>query len=726
MSKLQDKIQFAVKNPQWRLAEQKKYEIKLQALTPQPPAWYRIVLVAKNAAAERYLADEGTFWLHQNHNSLNATLLPEAPSKSALVFLRHNRLNSLTLRWQRPVSGEEVAEFKIKIKTISVATAWFYMLNQVSRQHAARGESRSLIYRLSRARSKRAGVDVALEKLVKEYQPMLAYQLISCEPYSYWQQRAEPALLNKMLCCDSAPQCDFAVVVKVKGDQQGLRRTLQSLLQQSHPRWRLYLCQATTFTDPALRALLAQEPRFLVPDTLTLPEAAWLLFMSEGDCLAPDALQIIASKLADNQTDVLYCDHDLLNEQQLRIAPRFKPAFSPDFLLHQNYIGPAFVVRASLLQPLASINPNWFLLHYYVLLLTALLQMAPLVRNKRVQHIALVLFHQALRNQTLGYSDNTVKQLTDLFGKWARQSGDNLLQVAKGKADNLFHIRYAIPKPWPLVSLIIPTRDALEITRTCVNSILLHTAYPHYEIIIVDNQSSEPETLAWFEQMAQHPKIRVLKYDKPFNYSAINNYAVSQAQGSVVALVNNDTEVINRQWLTEMLQHACRPDIGCVGAKLYYFDDTVQHAGVIMGLWGLAGHSHKHYFKHERGHQSRLLTVQNVSAVTAACLMVRKAVYEQVAGLNEHQLTVAFNDVDFCLKVQQAGYRNVWTPYAELYHYESKTRGKEDTPQKKAREQGEIAYMRQHWPEVIAADPYYSPNLTRIREDFSLNIDDLL
>jgi GT2 family glycosyltransferase len=275
----------------------------------------------------------------------------------------------------------------------------------------------------------------------------------------------------------------------------------------------------------------------------------------------------------------------------------------------------------------------------------------------------------------------------------------------------------------PKVSIIIPTRDGLEITRTCVTSVLEKTHYPNYEIIILDNQSQQPETLAWFNEIGQHEKVTIAAYNHPFNYSAINNYGSKIASGELLCLLNNDTEVITPGWLTEMVQHAIRPEIGCVGAKLYYFDNTVQHAGVVLGLWGLAGHSHKNYDRDANGYQHRLCSVQNMSAVTAACLVVRKSIFEQVNGLDENNLTVAFNDVDLCLKVQQAGYRNLWTPYAELYHYESKSRGKEDTPAKKQREQQEIAFMQQQWSTQIAADPCYSPNLSRIREDFSINID---
>jgi len=220
--------------------------------------------------------------------------------------------------------------------------------------------------------------------------------------------------------------------------------------------------------------------------------------------------------------------------------------------------------------------------------------------------------------------------------------------------------------------------------------------------------------------------VRVLRYDLPFNYSAINNFGVRQARGELVGLLNNDVEVISQEWLGEMVQHALRPDIGCVGAKLYYPDGTIQHAGVILGLWGVAGHSHKYFPRSAQGYCNRLLTVQNYSAVTGACLVVRRAIYQEVGGLDETNLAISFNDVDFCLKVRQAGYRNLWTPYAELYHHESVSRGGEDTPEKKQREGREIAYMKARWGELLQADPSYNPNLTHHMENFSINLDHIL
>lgn len=715
-------IRFTDKSRKWKLLKSAEFEQKLLCEQPQAAGWYKITVTAENKAAKTFFDTLGQFYVNQNHNT-QAIALQANDYKQSLIFLRHNELKMLTLHWHQQVLGAEPAEFSVKIKSILPSLAWLGMLRHVSRQQAAQGKSKTEIYRLTRARIKRSGANHALKKLVQEYQPLLSHQLISCEPYSYWRRTQEQHLKQSIDCLSSNREIHFHVLLRTKTDDSALCRSVRSMQVQQHPYWTLSILQHTGNASAALTQLLQSDQRLQQVQTPEIAAEHYLILLQEGDELASNALPELAKALNESNAQIVYSDHDLLNEDLIRVAPRFKPKWSPDFLMHQNYFGLAFCLHASLLQKCVN-ETNWWQQHHYVLLLKAVLNILPANREKEIKHVPQVLFHQAMKNQKQGYSDITVKRLYELYHQLSAQNGEQLLKITRSKTADIFHLHYAIPQPWPLVSLVIPTRDALDITRTCVNSILLLTQYPHYEIIIVDNQSTEPETLTWFNQINQQEKVKVIQYNKPFNYSAINNFAVQHAKGSIIGLINNDTEIINKSWLTEMLQHACRPEIGCVGAKLYYFDNTIQHAGVILGLWGVAGHAHKNLQRYEKGHQSRLASVHNLSAVTAACLLVKKAIYEKVGGLDEHQLTIAFNDVDFCLKVQQAGYRNLWTPNAELYHYESKSRGKEDTPQKKAREQGEISYMKKKWAALIAADPYYNPNLTRLREDFSINIDE--
>ena len=268
------------------------------------------------------------------------------------------------------------------------------------------------------------------------------------------------------------------------------------------------------------------------------------------------------------------------------------------------------------------------------------------------------------------------------------------------------------PEARPLVSLIVPTRDRADLLRVSIGSIRSKTAYPAFEIIVVDNGSREDETFRLFESWAGDAAIRVIRDDAPFNYARLNNSAAAAARGALLGLVNNDVEVRDASWLDEMVGLASQPGIGCVGAKLWYPDARLQHGGVVTGIAGAAGHRHKRAARGDRGQLDCLVTVNEVSAVTAACLVVRKAVYDEVGGLDEHRFAVAYNDVDFCLKVATAGYRNLWTPFAELVHHESVSRGRDLSPRTAERFIRETANLKLRWGNRLLADPYYSPNLT--------------
>jgi GT2 family glycosyltransferase len=271
------------------------------------------------------------------------------------------------------------------------------------------------------------------------------------------------------------------------------------------------------------------------------------------------------------------------------------------------------------------------------------------------------------------------------------------------------------------VSIIIPTRNGLDLLKKCIHSILQKTSYPNFEILVIDNNSDDAAVLAYFQELqTHHANIRVLADPRPFNYSQLNNGAVAHAQGDILALLNNDTEVIAPDWLTEMVSLAVQPRIGAVGAKLLYPDGTLQHAGVIMGIGGVASHVFSRLDQKDQGYYARAHLTQGLSAVTAACLVVRKSVFLEVGGLNATALKVVYNDVDFCLKVKSAGYHNVYAPDALLYHHESVSRGSEDTPEKKCRFEREQAYMFETWADAIANDPAYNPNLSLTRTNFEL------
>ena len=454
---------------------------------------------------------------------------------------------------------------------------------------------------------------------------------------------------------------------------------------------------------------------------LALASGEWLALMDHDDVLPNHALyEVVKAIHKSPDAALIYSDEDKIDEKGRRFMPHFKSDFNLDLLYGQNYISHLGVYRTDIAKAIGGFRKGLEGSQDYDFLLRYLLKIDP----SQIIHIPKVLYHwraiegsTALSSGEKSYTTEAgVKALQNYF---AQLHAD--VSVGRGKADNLYRVQWNLTYE-PLVSLIIPTKNGYEVTKQAIDSILNKTTYAHYEILLVDNNSDDPKALAYFDELSQHEKITVLRYPHPFNYSAINNFAVQHARGEVIGLINNDVEVIDGGWLTEMVSQAMRPDIGCVGAMLYYPNDTIQHAGVVIGINGVAGHSHKHYPKSHLGYFSRLFVAQDLLAVTAACLLLRKTTFDEVGGLNERDLTVAFNDVDLCLKVHKAGYRNLWTPYAELYHHESISRGREDNPEKIARFKREVDYMLNTWHTNTLFDPYYNPNLTIEREDFSISM----
>jgi len=325
-----------------------------------------------------------------------------------------------------------------------------------------------------------------------------------------------------------------------------------------------------------------------------------------------------------------------------------------------------------------------------------------------IAHVSFVLVSETIQSKNFELQNFSNNYFSDHSNKFAVTSHKKINRLAWDT------------KHKPLVSLIIPTKDAADLVKMCVDSIRAKTTYVNYEIILVDNNSEETSAIEYFQQLASDGIVKLIKYPHAFNYSAINNFAVKHCDGEVIGLINNDIEVIEPQWLDYMVGHVLREDIGCVGAKLLYPNDTIQHAGVAMGYGGGAGHAHKYFRKTEFGYLSRLAATNEFSAVTAACLLVTREDYDAVGGLNEQDLTVAFNDVDFCLKVLELGRRNLYCAEAVLYHHESVSRGLDIEPEKKARFEKELDYLQTNWAHYIENDPCYNPNLTLTAENFSL------
>lgn len=522
-----------------------------------------------------------------------------------------------------------------------------------------------------------------------------------------------------------------------------LRKAIESVRDQYYPNWEL--CIADDASDqPHVKAVLAdytkRDRRIKVVNrkanghisaasnsALELATGEFTALLDHDDELAPHALaEVVYALVEQPELKFIYSDEDKIDEGAYRSDPYFKPDWNPDLLMGQNYTCHLSTFRTQLLRDVGGFREGYEGSQDWDLTLRATAQLKP----SEIHHVPQVLYHwRAIPGSTALVIDQkddypflaAERALRDHLS--ATDSPGELIPV-EGRH---WRVQYPLPATPPQVSIIIPTHNGHELLKTCLDSLRARTDYPDFEIIVVDHESDDPSTVAYFREIEQEG-VRVLKYEGKFNFSAINNYAARHAHGEVLAFLNNDLEAIEPGWLTEMTSQALRPGIGAVGAMLYYPDDTVQHAGVILGIGGLngspsvAGHAFKDSPRGSEGQRNRLRLVQNYSAVTAACLVIQREIFEQVGGFDAKSLAVAFNDIDFCLKVRAAGYRNLWTPFAEFYHHESASRGIEDSSEKLDRFAAEIRTMRERWADVLDHDPAYNPNLTAEFEDFSLGV----
>ncbi|MVS97912.1 glycosyltransferase family 2 protein [Devosia marina] len=559
--------------------------------------------------------------------------------------------------------------------------------------------------------------------------------------YAEWVRRydtfseGEIALMKGMARELSAPPLISVLMPVYNAPKELLIEAIESVVNQVYQNWQLCIADDAS-TEPEVRAVLesyaAKDPRINVVfrernghiseasnSALEIVRGDWFALLDHDDVLRPHALLEIAIEVAAHPgAGLIYSDEDKIDGKGNRYDPFFKPDFSIHQLRSQNYFNHLTVHRTELVRAVGGWRKGFEGSQDYDLNLRIVEKLEP----GQIRHIPKVLYHwrAAVGSTASAGSAKSYAYLAGLRALEEHAGRSNPGATAKAIDDlPVYRFCYPIPVPPPLISLIIPTRDRLPLIKGCVDSILDRTDFRNFEILVVDNGSVEPETIQWFDTLEEHSQVRVLSYDKPFNYSAINNFAAGHARGSIIGLINNDIEVISPGWLGEMVSLAVQDDVGCVGAKLYYANDTIQHAGVVIGIGGVAGHDHKHAPAQSFGYFSRLKIIRGVSAVTAACLLVRKSVFEQAGGL-EVDLEVAFNDVDFCLKVEALGYHNVWTPYAELYHLESISRGAEDSPEKVERFNREVDFMKKRWGARLGFDIYYSPNLSIAHEDYSI------
>lgn len=560
--------------------------------------------------------------------------------------------------------------------------------------------------------------------------------------YLNWLARNEvldiEAMTQEIATFHYQPKISIAMPV-YNVEEKWLRLCIDSILNQVYTNWELCMADDAS-TDPNVKKILTEyqqlDERIRVVfreqnghiseatnSALAIATGEFVALLDNDDELAINAFYEVVKVLNENpELDLIYSDEDKIDMDGNRSDPAFKPDWSPDLLLGTNYISHLGVYRRSILEEIGGFRKGYEGSQDYDLVL----RFTEKTTKERITHIPKVLYYWRMLPTSTAVDQGSKGYA---FEAGLRAVQDALVRrginghATHGAANGLYDVYYDIESE-KLVSIIIPTKNGYKDVQRCVSSIIEKTTYQNYEIIMADNGSTDPkmhELYAKFEQQLPG-RFFVESIDIPFNFSTINNRAAKKAHGEYLLFLNNDTEVITENWLTLMVSFAQQERIGCVGAKLLYPNNTVQHAGVILGLGGVAGHGHYGYPHGDLGYFGRLAINVNYSAVTAACLLMKKADFDVVGGFEE-AFTVAFNDVDLCLKVQALGRDNVWLHEAELYHFESQTRGYDDKGKKKKRFEQEKVMMEEKWGPLIENDPFYNPNLTRDIPNFSLRID---
>ena len=525
---------------------------------------------------------------------------------------------------------------------------------------------------------------------VFEIPPAYASVLDEQDAYAQWRVRNDPreSDLVQMRRTATALAATPAFGIVVLGESEGDRydASVSSLRAQVYPHWSL-VRDGTATGD-------------------------FVLYLDAGDVLAPEALFAFAVEIArDDSIDIVYADEDDIDSGGARSNPHFKPDWSPETLLSHDYIGRAVAYRRASLGEAVSLLVTFGAAARYDLTLRAS------ESARAIAHVPRVLYH-GRSGSGAETSDTYAPGAVAAISEALARRGEAGTAVPNGPGT--FVVRYASSGHAPRVSILLPTRDHASELGVCLSSLFARTTYADFELIVIDNGTKERAALETIDRYrARDARVRVLPMDVPFNYSRLNNAAERTATGEYVVLLNNDTEIETPDWIEAMLEQARRPAIGVVGAHLLFPDGSVQHGGVVLGIGGVAGHSHRGHPVGSPGYFNTLQAVTNYSAMTAACLMVRKSVYDEVAGLDE-TLTVAFNDVDFCLRIGRAGYRNVWLPHVVLRHGESRSRGHDVGLRKTHRSLVEQRVMLERWGDAIANDPYYSPHLTRVDESYAI------
>lgn len=652
---------------------------------------------------------------------------------------RHRRLSYLYGRWRSPLPLATRISHAIRpCRSLHALAVWAYDLLSAAKEKLPFAgylittivRQPSWILRLGGSFLRHGGRGLRNELRVLEY-----LFGVSRQQYGKWIDSFDvltgadrAAIKGRVETMSTQPV--FSIVMPVYNTPQSmLKKAIESVLNQLYPHWQLCIADDAS-TDANVRTLLERyqeaDPRICCHfrdergnisaasnSALQLATGDYVVLLDHDDELAEHALYYVAEELNQHpDADVVYSDEDRIDAQDQRVDPYFKTDWNPDLMLSQNMICHLAAIRRDIVNEVGGFRVGFEGSQDHDLLLRCTERSSP----ERICHIPAVLYHWrqtpgsvSADSQSAGKAHEAGQRA--LQEHLQRQEIDASVEIVSGKGAPHYRVQYALPDP-PLVSVIIPTKDSVDLLRRCVEGLLQDTGYPNLDIIVVDNGSRDEAALKYLESLTTNATVRVLEYSGDFNYSAINNYAVSQATGTVLCLLNNDTEIIHGDWLTEMVSHAVRPSIGAVGAKLLYPDDCIQHAGVLIGYGGGAGHTFSGLPVETPVQHGRLDVIQNVSCVTAACMVLQKSVFEQMGGFDEEELQVAYNDVDLCLRIVQAGYRIVWTPYAQLYHHESASRGESRPPEEMERDRREGRTLKRRWCKRIAADSHLNPNVS--------------
>ncbi len=568
--------------------------------------------------------------------------------------------------------------------------------------------------------------------------------------YNDWRAQVQPspAELEKQRKTQFPVSPKFSVIVPLyRTPERLLAQMIQSVQEQTYENWELCLAdgsgtdgfdgkrffeklQAYSKMDNRIRCVRLSENLGIAGNTnaaLAMASGDYIVLLDHDDTLSEDALYECALRInreagEGRKAQVLYSDEDKLKEKQRRafyFDPHFKPDFNPDLLRSVNYISHLFVAEKGLVEAVGGFQTEFDGSQDYDFIFRCT------EAARVICHIPKVLYHWRV-NEGSTAEDPEKKLYAFEAGARAIKAhceriGIGRVEVEENEVLGTYRVRYPV-KGKPLVSVIIPSKDHTDDLQVCVKSLLEKASYKNLEVIVVENNSTEEETFRCYEELEKRYKnLQVIYWkEKGFNFSAINNYALPYTKGEYLLFLNNDTELINEDCIEELLGFCQREEVGIVGAQLFYDDDTIQHAGVVVGYKGIAGHTFVGFHKGEKTYFLRSMCAQDYSAVTAACMLTKRSVFEAVGGFDEG-IAVAFNDIDYCLKVGSLGKLVVYNPFAQLYHYESKSRGIEDTPEKILRFDNEVETFRKRWKDILAAgDPYYNPNLTLLTSDFSL------